>query len=117
MEHKSRIELVISTVDGEEIYREIAESEITFTGHLADGQMMKNGVYFWHCDMRCFRKGVEERIVDTGFFVITSSCGKTYTAATSWQTTEVPKDPNPAFSILKCSIDIEEGKEVKNYVC
>lgn len=90
------IELVITTVDGKEVYHEEADNEINFTGHLADGSMIKSGIYFYYVDFQGIIKD------DTGYFLINHYGGKTYTSGVGFGMTEVPEEPSPMMSILRC---------------
>lgn len=90
------IELVITTVDGKELYRKEDDTLIEFTGHLADGSMIESGIYFYHCDFQGVIKNT------TGYFLVTHYSGKTYTSGVGFGVTEVPKEPSPRMSILQC---------------
>ncbi len=97
----ARIEVVITTVGGDVVYREEADNEISFTGHLSDGSLIKSGMYFYRCDMQGLDKP------DTGYFLITHYDDKVYLAMVGFGTKEIPKEPSPSMSIIKCEINTE----------
>lgn len=102
----ARIELVITKVDGEVVYREEADDQIDFTGHLADGSMIESGLYFSRCDI----EGVDE--AHTGYFAIIHDDGRVYSKGVEFRL-KVPKVASPNFSILRCSVRDERRKEPK----
>lgn len=103
----ARIVLVITKVDGEVVYREEADTQIDFTGHLKDGSMIESGIYFYHCDMQWIIDGKEGTKTDIGYFTITHHDGKVYCGGMRSGAYEVPEKPSANMAILQCHINLE----------
>ena len=107
------IELVVNTIGGREVYREKSDTEINFTGHLADGSMIEGGVYCYHINMQWTIDGETESQSSGGLFVITHYDGKFFYLNFLWgQMYELPNEPSPKMSIFLCRITPEGERPI-----
>ncbi len=96
-----RIELVIHSVDGKEVYRKVSDTDIDFTGHLVDGGLMEDGIYsYWYKIQTA-----SDEVKGEGYFAILRSGGCVFTKLLCLSDmTVIPHEATSQFSLIQCAV-------------